>query len=160
MLGRRSTGLAVALAVVLSVVVSAPIANAGSAPQSVTIDTHKQLGPFTGTWTATGALSDGGSFASVAATFGASGAPTFHTLHVVYRFTGTEGTFDIRADLQEGPTAENPDIWYSEGTWSVVAGTGAYASLRGQGRVTGFVDQTDPNYQYADRVYAGEAHLN
>lgn len=121
------------VAALMAGLVIAPI---GLAPPSqadpgVTVELVSTLtGPgFTGTWTASGAIADEGSFARVDANVPASGehSPVVGTVQVVLTFTGAEGTFSLRDELTLSSDR-------ADGTWQVTSGTGAYARLSGHGR--------------------------
>ena len=124
---------------------------AASAPTPVTIQTQKPFGPAPGTFSATGAISDSGAFANVSRTISAIPAPTFVINHLVQRFEGALGSFTLRAEIKETLTAD-PLVLTGEGTWVVLDGTGAYATLRGRGTVTGTADD---HTGVITRVYTG-----
>jgi hypothetical protein len=129
---------------------------AAATPQSITIDTTKPRGPFRGTWTASGLLTDGGSFHTVSLTVSAVGAPAFQITHVTYVFEGQHGTFTLEAQITETLTAD-PSVLTDDGTWLIKSGTGAYATLHGQGNVLGTVDE---HQNVITRTYSGMAQFN
>ena len=100
------------------------LASASSATtgQAVTINSQIVVGPFTGTWTATGALADSGTLVEPSVNFVGNGQ-----LHIERVFTGTQGTITIRIQS----TLVGPGTF--TGYWVVVSGTGAYANLHGEG---------------------------
>jgi hypothetical protein len=151
----RRIALIITLIVVPLSLVSAPAATA-SERGSTTIETQKPFGPSAGTFSASGAISDSGTFANSAFTFSASGAPTFVIVHVVQEFDGALGTFRLRADIKESVT-EDPNILTDAGVWVIEDGTGVYADLRGQGRITGTADE---NAGIISRTYSGTVHFD
>jgi opacity protein-like surface antigen len=82
------------------------------------------------TWTSTGAFVDAGSLADAGA-FTAGSSSTFHTNRL---YTGSDGSFTVRADVRLIPTSD-PSVLDVEGRWAVLSGTGAYARLHGAGTV-------------------------
>jgi hypothetical protein len=122
----------------------------------VTIETQKPFGPAPGTFSASGSISDAGSFANVRRKASALGAPTFLINHLQQKFDGVFGTFTLAAQIKE-TVAEDPTVLTGEGTWAVLDGTGAYATLRGQGTVTGTADD---NTGVITRTYTGMVHSN
>jgi hypothetical protein len=143
----------VLIVVSLALLGALPVAStaAASAPTPVTIQTQKPFGPAPGTFSATGAISDSGTFANVRRTIGGIGAPTFLINHLEQRFEGAYGSFTLRAEIKETLTAD-PLVLTGEGTWAVLDGTGAYATLRGHGTVTGTADE---HTGVITRVYTG-----
>lgn len=133
-----------------------PASAAASAPTAVTIQTQKPFGPTPGTFASTGAISDSGTFANVSRTVGGIGAPTFLINHLVQRFEGAFGSFTLRAEIKETLT-DDPLVLAGEGTWAVLDGTGAYASLHGHGTVTGTAND---HTGVITRVYTGRVLSN
>jgi len=127
-----------------------------SAAQQVTIQTAKQPGPVSGTFSASGAFVDTGAINNLGIGFSAIGAPTFGITHVTVVFTGDEGTFTLKAQIKETLTSD-PNVLTDSGTWTIIAGTGAYADLHGHGRVTGTVNDNIP---LISRTYEGEVHFD
>jgi len=117
-------GMGVALLTVGGAV-TGPASASTSTP--TTIQSSVNLGTFTGTWTASGGISDSGTLAE----------PSVHVvgngqLHIVRHVTGALGTFTLRIDSTI--TGQEPDgATDFTGYWVVIAGTGAYANLHGQG---------------------------
>jgi hypothetical protein len=154
---RRMMGI---LGVVVSILVFAsafvPVAQA-SVPQGVVIQTSKPLGPAIGSFTASGAISDSGTFVTLSRTLGAVPSPILLVNNLTLRFDGMSGnTFTVRVDLREKPTAD-PDAFTSEGTWAIIDGTGAYAKLRGGGTVVGTVNDS---LNLIVRTLTGEVHFD
>jgi hypothetical protein len=150
---RRYLGSATAAFIVLAAAAAPASANA---PTPVTIQTQKPFGPAPGTFSATGAISGSGAFANVGRTVSAIPAPTFVINHLVQRFEGGPGSFTLRADIKETVTAD-PLVLAGEGTWVVLDGTGAYATLHGRGTVTGTADD---HTGVITRVYIGDVLLD
>ena len=140
------------------IVLPAALATEATASQrtGVTIETQKPFGPSPGTFSATGAMSDSGTFFNSSLAFGGLGAPNFVSVHVTQSFEATLGTFTLRADIKETAT-DDPNVLTDEGTWAVIEGTGAYETLRGQGQVTGTADD---NQNLISRTYAGTVHFD
>jgi hypothetical protein len=101
-------------------------ASSATTGQAVTINSQIVLGPFTGTWTATGAIADSGTLIEPIVNFVDS-----HQLHIERVFTGAQGTITIR--IQSTVTGVVGGTGYFTGNWVVVSGTGAYANLHGEG---------------------------
>jgi hypothetical protein len=156
---RRFLGLGsgrVMLAVVLAslVAVTAPVAASGR--QAITIETTKPFGPVPGTFSATGALAVSGTMVNLGLVFSGIGAPTFAITHPTILFTGTGGTFTIKAQIVETVTAD-PLVLSDTGTWTIIDGTGEYSELHGQGTVTGTADD---NIGLISRTYEGTVQLD
>ena len=131
-------------------------AAAGSERAAVTIETQKPFGPSPGTFSASGAITDSGTFGNSSFVFSGVGAPTFTIVHPKQVFDGALGTFTLRANIKETVTAD-PNVLTGEGTWAIVDGTGAYEDLRGQGAITGTADH---NTNVISRIYTGNVHFN
>jgi hypothetical protein len=76
------------------------------------------------------------------------------TVQVTQRFDDSLGTFTLRAAITATVT-EDPNVLTERGTWTIIDGTGAYETLRGQGRVTGTADD---NLDLISRTYSGTVH--
>jgi hypothetical protein len=140
--------LVLALAVV-------PVARA-SVSGTVTIATTKPLGPFPGTFAASGAISDTGVLRTLNLNFSAIPAPDHVIDHLTLRFEGTRGTFTVKAQIRESVT-DNPLVLADTGVWEIIDGTGVYASLHGGGTVVGTVDDAQ---SLVTRIYSGQVHLD
>jgi hypothetical protein len=127
-----------------------------SAGQQVTIQTAKPPGPVSGTFSATGAFADEGTINNLSIGFAGLGAPTFGITLVTILFTGDDGTFTLKAQIKETLTAD-PQVLTDSGTWTIVAGTGAYADLHGQGTISGTVNDLIP---LISRTYVGDVHFD
>jgi hypothetical protein len=115
---------------------------AADAQQRVMISERMQLtGPNTqaGTWVGAGAVNDAG---SGAATFTVvphgNDAGLLTGTHVL---TGSSGTITIETIAFVRPfPPPTPPRAMAEGTWRIVGGTGAYADLKGRGKVYATAD--------------------
>lgn len=128
------------LAVVGSTIVLSPGQANGSQPADVTIMTTQVCPSAVASFVATGAIDDSGTVTATilspeAGPFGITG----NTLHGEVVFTGTKGSFTLIQHVSF-KTTEDPDIFAEPGSWVLVAGTGAYADLEGQGRSSGTCD--------------------
>ena len=117
----------------------------------VTIETRKPFGPSAGIFSSTGAMSESGSFLNSSLILEDVSTPDSVTVHVTQRFDGALGTFTLRATITEAATAD-PHVLADDGTWQIIAGTGAYASLRGRGRLGGIADG---ELDLISRTYSG-----
>jgi hypothetical protein len=122
----------------------------------ITIETSKPFGPVTGTFTASGAFTDSGTIDNLSRTASGFGAPTFLGSHLTILFTGDNGTFTIKAQIVETVTAD-PLVLTNTGTWTLIAGTGAYEDLRGIGTISGTADH---NIDLITRTYEGSVHFD
>jgi hypothetical protein len=146
--------------VVLAVVAVALPAVAASASASsqlpITIETSKPFGPVPGTFSVSGAFADSGTMENLSRTASGFGAPTFLGSHLTILFTGVNGTFTIKAQILETVTAD-PLVLTNTGTWTIIAGTGAYADLHGVGSISGTADD---NINLITRTYQGGVHFD
>lgn len=132
-----------------------PMATA-TQPTAVTLKTTKQVHSATGTWSASGAISDSGTLRTLHLDESALPAPAFVVTHVMYEFESPLGTFTLEAQIKETLTGE-PGVLAGEGRWVIRHGTGAYATLHGQGEVVGVVDHKN---NIVKRTYGGDAHFD
>lgn len=114
-----------------------PAGAAADAPEPVTIDLHGILtGPssIAGTWTASGAITDSGTYSETIALRGS-------TVHVVKQLESQLGTIVLSARAVLVWTSPTRAVFHA-GQWRFVSGTGAYESLKGGGSpaAEGFVD--------------------
>src|SRR5215469_2386619 len=130
-----------AAAVAAALVGGAPLATAGPASAStsvpVTIQATVIIGPFTGTWSASGGINDSGTLVQPTDFRVGVGAGGFGQVHAVAVMTGSLGTITLVED--DSLTLEPDGTIDATGQWAVVAGTGAYAELHGQGTDVGVV---------------------
>jgi hypothetical protein len=113
----------------LAVGLIAPAVSAAP-PEPVEITAHPcSFAPETGEWTASGAITDSGTFDRTDLAVSPPNAGLFEarTYREEFVFTGFQGTFTVRAEERtsapEGQT----------GVWQIAAGTGAYAEVSGHG---------------------------
>ena len=112
--------------------VALPAAAAGSRPQPVEFQLRGQFtGPATvgGTWTATGAVEDSGTYTEA---FELSG----QTVHGVKTLVGARGTITIEARARIVFTSPTTAV-FEDGNWLVVDATDAYAALHAEGSPAG-----------------------
>jgi hypothetical protein len=144
------------LAVIATFAVAFAASSSASGSQEVTIQTSKAPGPVSGTFSATGAFVDSGAINNLDIGFVALGAPDFGITHLTILFTGDDGTFTLKAHIKETLTSD-PNVLTDNGTWTIIAGTGAYADLHGHGTVVGTVDD---NVNLITRTYEGDVHFD
>ena len=118
---------------------------------AVTIVTAKPFGPAPGRFSARGAIAESGTFLNSSLIVERPGLEGAVTVHVTQRFTGERGAFTLRAAIIERATGD-PQVLDDDGTWAIIGGTGAYASLRGGGRLTGIADDA---HDVITRTYDG-----
>lgn len=127
----RARRLGVAAVAAALLVGMAVVASPAGADPGAPVEIAATLtGPnFSGTWTATGAFADSGTFTRVDAnvTGSVEHSPRVGTVQVVLVFTGVRGTFTVRDEIMLSPDS-------ADGVWQVVSGTGAYARMSGHGR--------------------------
>jgi hypothetical protein len=115
----------------VSVFGASAVAAGASGPQPVTLTLHGQItlpASVTGTWRATGAISDSGAYTE---TFDFSDHGAIVDTSKV--LVGSSGTIVLKAHarvVQLSPTR----VAFVRGKWFVDFGTGAYAGLRASGR--------------------------
>jgi hypothetical protein len=123
--------------------------------QVLTIHTIKPLGPVNGVFSTSGAFSDAGVLVTEQRIVGAIPSPFGVVTDLVLRFEGQNGTFTLQVQIMETVTAD-PNIFANEGTWAVIDGTGAYATLHGTGDVEGTVNDAT---NLITRDYVGLVHF-
>jgi hypothetical protein len=129
---------------------------AESRPAGVFIKTVRD--GLSGTFTATGAIQDAGALTVPFPDFHASGAPTFNIVSAVHEFAGAHGTFTMRLQFKS-TLGTDPGTREIAGTWVIQGGTGAYERLRGQGRVTGNIDENVVPFHF-EFDFTGTAHYH
>jgi len=97
----------------------------------VTIQDTFIIGPFTGTWSASGGINDSGTLTEPTDFRVGVGAGGFGQVHLVRVMTGSKGIITLVED--NSLTVEPDGTIVGTGHWAVIAGTGAYAELHGQG---------------------------
>jgi hypothetical protein len=120
---------------------------------AVTIDSRKPFGPSPGTFSSVGAIPEAGTFLNSSVILEPLDASGSVTVHITQRFNGARGTFTLRAVIIETAT-EDPHVLSEQGTWAIIAGTGAYRGLQARGRLTGTADD---NRDLITRTYTGRA---
>ena len=71
-------------------------------------------------------------------------------------FVGAHGTFTVAVQIVETLTAD-PLVLTDSGSWTIVAGTGAYAVLHASGSVTGIAND---HVDLITRFYQGKIHAS
>lgn len=156
-------GLRLAFGTIMAVaLIALPLSASAATPQDVTITIHRLAAIPGGTWSATGGITDSGSFAVDAGghfdAFGGpfGGPPPVLGLHFANTLTGQSGsTITIELQLLFSPAVSG--LFEVQGSWLVDGGTGSYATLLGEGRVTGLVDFRAPT---RDLTLVGEVHYS
>lgn len=159
-MGRR--GLRIAFGTILSVaLIALPISASAVTPQDVTITIHRIAAIPGGTWSASGGITDSGSFAvdpgghfdAFGGPFG--GPPPVLGVHFANTLTGQTGS-TITIEMQLLFSSAGSGLFEVQGSWLVDGATGSYANLMGEGRVTGLVDFSAPT---RDITLLGEVHF-
>jgi hypothetical protein len=127
----------------LAIVLSPASAGAQGPPADVTIMYEEEHCPSTSggiTFVATGGIEDSGDVSltvvgPLAGPFGVTGS----TVHVEALFTGEEDTFTLLWHVAFMAT-DDPKVFASVGAWRIIAGTGDYAGLKGQGQSRGICE--------------------
>lgn len=118
---------------------------------AVVITTEKPFGPVPGTFSTTGAFVETGTLLTEQRIVSAVPSPFGVISHITLLFVGLDGTFTIRTQIIESDAGDE-NTFTQEGTWVVVDGTGAYATLRGNGKIVGTADH---NADLITRIYTG-----
>jgi hypothetical protein len=150
---RRLSFIGVCLTPVLLLLGAAGTPAAASTSAPVTIQDTVIIGPFTGTWSASGGISDSGTLTEPTNFRVGVGAGGVGQVHLVRVMTGSLGTITLVEDVSL--TLEPDGSIQSTGQWAVTGGTGAYAQLHGQGTssavvVKGVVTETDTGSVHFD----------
>ena len=124
---RRLSFIGMCLTPVLLLLGSSAAPAIASTSVPVTIQSTVMIGPHTGTWSASGGISDAGTLVDVSDHLVGNGQ-----IHVVRDVTGSLGTFTLRIDGSVTGVQPDGSIDFTD-NWVVIAGTGGYAELRGQG---------------------------
>ena len=96
----------------------------------------EQAGTQVGTWVAAGAINDAGSATAQVSVDPTGRGTGTHTL------TSSAGTLTLEEDVQIQPfPPPTPRRLMIEGTWELVAATGAYAGLKARGKIYATVDR-------------------
>lgn len=126
-----------------------------SEPESITITTHKPLGPVPGTFVTSGAFADSGILVTESRVVSALPSPFGVVTHLLLRFDGQQGSFWMRTQIIETVT-DDEHIFANDGVWVIVDGTGTYSTLRGTGDMEGTVDDVA---NLITRTYTGLVHF-
>jgi hypothetical protein len=118
-------GICLTPVVLLLGIAATPAAASTSVP--VIVQSTVMIGPRTGTWSASGGISDSGTLVDVSDHLVGTGQ-----IHVVREVTGSQGTFTLRIDGSVAGVQPDGSVDFTD-LWVVIAGTGGYAGLRGQG---------------------------
>jgi hypothetical protein len=142
--------IALLIALTTSVLTVAAVPALATAPQALTIAVDRGgAGDF---WSASGAFTDSGMLAD-----SPQRPPTrTGTYHVVRTYSGSGGTFDVRADVKITATA-TPGVFDVSGYWTIISGTGTYANLHGTGTLT---ETFDANAGTVTGTWEGTVHFN
>jgi len=143
--------LATALVLVASLLAGAFAASAAATPpQPVRFSSSIVVGPFTGTWSASGAVNDAGTLTEPFVNFVGSGQ-----LHIDRVLTGSSGTITIR--IQSTLTRIDGNVATFVGQWVVVSGSGSYANLHAGGERSATLDFTTG---IVSETLTGDAHFD
>jgi hypothetical protein len=146
---KRLTLLALVILLSAATLALAPASPATSG-QAVTINSQIQIGPFTGTWAATGAITDSGTLIEPYVNPVGNGQ-----LHIERVFTGALGTITIR--IESTLTSVVGDTGTFTGHWVVISGTGAYINLHGEGLRAATIDL---NTGIVTETLTGDGHFD
>ena len=128
---RRLSFIGICLAPVLLLLGTAGTPAAASTSVPVTIQDTVIIGPFTGTWSASGGINDSGTLTQPI------DFRVDNQVHLVRVMTGSKGTITLVEN--NSLTVEPNGTILGTGHWAVIDGTGAYADLHGQGTDRGVV---------------------
>ena len=122
----------------------------GTQPQAINFLSQVNVStplPFTGTWAASGTINDSGTLSEPTVFF--SGGQ----LHIDRICTGAKGQITIKIQSKIINGTDNSTTFVGE--WLIVSGSGAYATLHGQGgRAAVFINGT------VTETLTGEAHFD
>ena len=143
MTSRSSNALAVLVVLALAIA-AVPLAGAASEDERLMISQRMQsTGPGTqaGTWVAAGAVNDAGTaVATLASEPHGGGKGLVTATHILSSSSGTM-TFESQTWARPTPAPSPPRVMV-EGTWKLIASTGAYAELRALGKLYATADFT------------------
>ena len=130
---------------------------AESRAQAVTIETERGEVPA-GAFTATGAISDAGTFTFERVHFGAVPTPSLLIVPTLEVFAGEQGTFSLQNRVKITLT-DQPDVLTMVGSWSVFSGTGAYERMHGHGTISGSITLTGDT-EVVHETFTGTVHFD
>ena len=136
---RRKSIVVIAALAVAVLFALAQIASAGTPVSTAFTTTEASIGAGHGTFSASGAVADSGTFTADLVAFGAGRSPMVGTGHYLVVFNGEKDSLTLRAQVVFRPTAD-PLVFEDVGRWVIVGGSGAYAGLHGEGTLAGVVD--------------------
>jgi hypothetical protein len=146
MLSRRAGG-GLALALAAALLIAAPVSAGSAGRTTISVDNNFSTGdaPFT---TTGGVLCPAGTSTtdSILITNRTGNGRAF-TFHGVKTFTCDDGSGSFRIRFDAATTAGSPQ---DQGGWSVIDGTGRYATISGGGNLVGTYDD-----EGIDDVYTG-----
>ena len=128
----------------------------GTRPEYVTMHlfADQSATPPVYTWSASGAITDGGNWVDGDFFWAAIPSPVVGTLHNELTLVGATGTISIRFEGLLTPTSD-PEIFVLEGHWRVLRGTGGYLGLHGGGSVSTVFDFAESS---ASGTFTGILH--
>ena len=130
---RRAARCAFGLIACLGLFNAGVLSARADAPQSVTLRLTVIFAANGGTWAATGAIRDSGTFRSTDKDFhGASVTAPVLTVQTQDIFTGAGGTFTLTWEHRFTATSD-PCINLAQGEWRIAGLSGAYATLVAEG---------------------------
>ena len=138
----------------IAVMLAMPGGASAGQPQPVTITVLTQFDSFDNPFEATGGvICAAGTVSTVPDRFVGWQSGSLARILQVKSFVCPDGSFDVllrvTLDFATGDTV---------GTWSVLSGSGAYASLHGAGSITG--DKADPEATEILDIYTGGMHID
>lgn len=118
--------------------------------------TAPYVGTYSGTFTASGPVSDTGTVTVQAHFDAVPNTAATGVLQTVRTLSGSEGTLTLRCNSRLFPPGKpQPAVASNAGSCVVHDATGAYAGLQGSGRLTGITDFTGPVVTIEDTLVLG-----
>lgn len=99
---------------------------------------------YSGTFYASGTVVDHGTVTNQAMFAAVPNTAATGVLQQVRTYTGSQGTLTLRCNQRLSPNKPQPGVASNAGSCVVKDATGAYAGLKGSGRLTGITDFTAP----------------
>ena len=131
---KKRTSISMVVAILAGLLMLLPVPAAASPPEDVTFEFYGNLVTGESTFSASGAVTDSGTYEETRLNF-ADG-----TAHGTVTTTSDAGTITFK--WQARITSETATHRTLEGRWTIVSGSGAYANLHGEGTVDIFADFT------------------